>query len=207
MPVAVLLAALLGAAEPPPGAAGPEPSPAAEHARAIPPEVVATAEEPRLKLLGVQLAVGAPEGAGVSAFVRPIPWLRIDGGGSWNYLSFGINGGITVMPWSGRITPTFRFGAGQFFDSDVRSELAGSFPDAFDPALRRFGYHFYTAQLGLELGNENGAQFFVRGGLAWLRSSLESTNFRNGDTTVTADGNDISATTPSVQLGLLLHLW
>jgi len=206
MHLAAALAALLTAAPPPSGGPTTAPSPAEEQVRAIPPELVSS-EPPPLKLLGLQLSLGAPDGFGLSAFVRPLPWLRVDAGGSYNVLSFGIQGGVTLMPWSGRITPTLRLGVGQFFDNDVRDELGGSFPDALDPALRRFGYHFYTAQLGLELGNENGVQFFARGGLAWIRSDLESTTFRDGDTTVTADGNDISATTPSVQLGVLMHLW
>jgi hypothetical protein len=206
MHVAVLLVALLGAAEPPPGEATVS-SLASEHARTIPPEVVATKEEPRPKMLGLQLSVGAPDGFGLGAFVRPIPWLRVDGGVAYNVLSFGIQGGVTLMPWSGSITPTLRLGAGQYFSSDVRDELGEIFPDALDPALREFGYHFYTAQLGLELGNDDGLQFFARGGLAWIRSDLEETTFRDGDTTVTADRSDLSATTPSVQLGLLWHLW
>lgn len=206
MPVAVLLAALLGAAPPPSGGPVAEPSPATDHARAIPPEVVAE-EEPRLKLLGLQVSAGVPDGFGVGAFVRPIPWLRVDGGIAHNVLAFGIQGGVTVMPWAGSVTPTLRLGIGQYFASDVRDELGETFPEALDPALADFGYHFYTAQLGLEMGNENGVQFFVRGGLAWVRSDLESTTFRDGDTVVTVDRADLSATTPSVQLGVLVHLW
>jgi hypothetical protein len=169
--------------------------------------VVATSEPPPAKLLGLQLSAGVPDGFGVAAFVRPLPWLRVDGGVAYNVLAFGLQGGVTVMPWSGSITPTLRLGIGQYFSTDVRDEFGDTFPDALDPALADFGYHFYTAQLGVELGNENGVQFFARGGLAWVRSDLESTTFREGDTVVTADDTDLSATTPSVQLGVLWHLW
>jgi hypothetical protein len=152
-------------------------------------------------------SLGAPDGFGLGAFVRPIPWVRVDGGFTYNVLSFGVQGGVTVMPWSGRVTPTLRLGLGQTFETDVRDELGDTLPDAFDPALEGFGYRYYTAQLGLEIGNENGLQFFVRGGLAWVRSDLDRTTFVEGDTTITADRNEVSATTPSVQLGLLWHLW
>jgi hypothetical protein len=211
MYIAVALAVLLGAAEPPAGSTTPPPdgtaaSPAAEHARSIPPEVVAE-EEPSPKLIGVQLSVGVPDGFGVGAFVRPLPWLRVDGGVAYNVLAFGLQGGVTFMPWPGSITPTLRLGVGQYFESDVRDEVGEAFPDSLDPALAKWGYHFYTAQLGLEMGDDNGPLFFVRGGLAWIRSDLERTTFQEGDTTVTTDRSDLSATTPSVQLGLLWHLW
>lgn len=212
MYIAVALAALLGAAEPPAGSTTPPPpgtaaSPAEEHARSIPPEVVAKEEERSSKLIGVQLSLGAPDGFGAGAFVRPLPWLRVDGGVAYNVLAFGIQGGVTFMPWPGSITPTLRLGLGQYFESDVRDEVGDAFPDSLDPALAKWGYHFYTAQLGLEMGDDEGAQFFVRGGLAWIRSDLERTTFQEGDTTVTTDRSDLSATTPSVQLGLLWHLW
>jgi hypothetical protein len=163
-------------------------------------------EEPRLKLVGFGASIGAPDGLALGAFVRPLPWLRVDGGVLWNYLSFGLQGGVTVIPWTGSVTPTFRFGIGQLFENDVRDEL-GSFSDAFDPAFKDFGYHFYTAQVGLEFGDVNGFQFFARGGLAWIRADLDSTTFTEGNTTITANDNDLSATTPSLQLGMLLHLW
>src|SRR5690606_36870932 len=128
MLVAVLVSALVSAAEPPPGEPTPAPTEAVEQAAAPSEGPPPSEEPPSPKLLGLQLSVGVPDGLGAGAFVRPLPWLRVDGGVAYNVLAFGIQGGVTLIPWPGRIAPTLRLGAGQYFESDVRDEIGDTFP-------------------------------------------------------------------------------
>lgn len=164
----------------------------------------------RPKLLGVQLSAGFPQGFGASAVVRPLPWLRAHAGIAHNILGPGLQGGVTLAPWQLAIVPTLTLEAGRFFETDVSDDFSGTFPDAFDPSLRRFGYDFYSTQLGLELGSQQSFVFFLRGGLAWLRSGLDGVSaFRPEGSSTTVDVSDVKlrAVVPTVNLGLVLYVW
>jgi hypothetical protein len=168
-----------------------------------------TAEEP-LKLLGVQLTAGAPQGFGAAAVIRPLPWLRGSFGFAHNVLGPGIQGSLTAIPFRWSVAPSLTLEAGKFFETDVSDDFSGTFPEAFDPALQKFGYEFYSAQLGLEFGSQRSFSFFVRGGLAWVRSGLDDVrNYRpsGSNTTVDVSGLKLRATVPTVNLGFLLYVW
>jgi hypothetical protein len=164
----------------------------------------------RPKLLGAQLSAGFPQGFGAAVVVRPLPWLRAHAGFAHNILGPGIQGGVTLAPWQFAIVPTLTLEAGRFFQTDVSDDFSGTFPDAFDPSLRRFGYDFYSAQLGLEVGSQRSFVFFLRGGLAWLRSGLDGVSgFRpeGSDTIVDVADLRLRAVVPTVNLGLVFYIW
>jgi hypothetical protein len=162
------------------------------------------------KLLGAQLSVGVPQGLALAAAVRPLPWLRAHGGLGYGF-GPGVQGGVTFLPWQGVVAPTLTLEAGHFFETDVSDDFEGEFPDAFDPSLRKFGYDFYSAQLGVELGSQRGLAFFLRAGLAWLRSGLDGVDGYvdpgTPDTTIDVSEVKLRATVPTVNLGLLWHFW
>jgi hypothetical protein len=107
------------------------------------------------------------------------------------------------------VAPTVTLEAGHFFETDVSDRLS-EFPGVFDASLRRFGYDFYSAQLGLEIGSQRGLLFFLRGGVAWMRSGLDAVEgFRpdGGSTTVDASGLKLRAAAPTVNLGCTFYVW
>jgi hypothetical protein len=114
----------------------------------------------------------------------------------------------TVLPFRAVVTPTFTLEAGKFFETDVSGRLSGTVPSGLDPALQKFGYWYYGAQLGLELGPQRSWAFFFRGGLAWVRSSLgDVTGQHVGNTTVDVSNPRVRATVPTANLGFLLYVW
>lgn len=204
---AMLLAMIPSAsrgAEPegPPGARPGElaaPPPAAPHRDA----------ERRPKWLGAQLSAGAPQGFAASAVVQPVRWLRGSLGFAHNVIGPGIQGSVTAIPFRAAVSPTVTLEAGRFFETDVSDRLS-DFPGVFDASLRRFGYDFYSAQLGLELGAQRGLVFFLRAGVAWMRSGLDGVQgFRpdGGSTIVDASGLRLRAAVPTVNLGTTFYLW
>jgi hypothetical protein len=162
------------------------------------------------RLLGLQLSAGGPQGFGGALVLRPLPWLRVHAGGAHNVLGPGIQGGVTLVPWRLRASPTLTLEAGHFFETDVSDDFEGTFPDAFDPSLREFGYQFYSAQLGVELGSQRSFLFFLRAGLAWMRSGLDAVSgYRPDDDATTVDSSDIRlrAVVPTVNLGVVFFVW
>jgi hypothetical protein len=172
------------------------------------------AAAPRLRLLGVQLDAGVPDGGVVSLVVRPVKWVRADAGLAYNYLSLGARGGVTIVPFHWAIVPTLRLEGGRFFKADVNAKVrkyADDVPAYLQPALDGFGYDYASAQLGLEFGSQRGFVFFVRGGLAWIRADFgDGRNLRDDgspNTEVDVSGLSIRASGPTASLGFLFYVW
>jgi hypothetical protein len=172
---------------------------------------IASAEPSPYKLFAVEVSGGAPQGFALAAALRPLPWLRAHAGVAHNILGPGIQGGVTLLPWRGSVTPTLTLEAGRFFETDVSDDFSGTLPDAFDPSLRNFGYDFYAALVGVELGSQRGVVFFLRGGLAWARSGLDGVDgYRDAsapNTTVDSSDVKLRAALPTVSLGLVWYVW
>jgi hypothetical protein len=173
-----------------------------------------SAPSSRLKLLGLQLDGGVPDGGVVSLVVRPIKWVRADAGFAYNYFSMGARGGLTVVPFHWAIVPTLRVEAGRFFKSDVNDKVArfaSDIPTYMKPALDGFGYDYASAQVGLEFGSQRSFVFFVRGGLAWLKADFgDGRNLRDDsspDTELDVSGLSVTASGPTASLGFLFYVW
>jgi hypothetical protein len=173
-----------------------------------------TAPSQRLKLLGLQLDGGVPDGGVVSLVVRPLKWVRADAGFAYNYLSTGARGGITLVPFHWAVVPTLRLEAGRFFKSNVNGKVArfaDDLPTYMKPALDAFGYDYASAQVGLEFGSQRSFVFFVRGGLAWLKADFgDGRNLRDGsnpNTEVDVTGLSARASGPTASLGFLFYVW
>lgn len=168
----------------------------------------------RLPLLGVMLTGGIPDGGVVSLVVRPRKWVRVDGGLAYNALSLGAQGGVTFVPFHWGLVPTLRVEGGRFFRSDVNEKVsrwAGDVPTYLRPALEGFGYDYASAQLGLEVGSQGRFVFFLRGGLAWVRSEFgDGRALQDEDspgTELDVKGLRVSATGPTASLGFLFYVW
>lgn len=159
---------------------------------------------------GLLVDAGVPGGAGLAAMFRPWSFLRLEGGLNWNYLSFGLRGGVTVVPFEWGITPTLHFEGGHFFAGD-----ASRF--STDPAarlvLQRVPEDYLSASLGLEFGSQQRFVFFLRTGLCWIRTEADNLaaaiNAANPSTkpAKSAANMPLLLQVPTVSVGVLLFLF
>lgn len=159
--------------------------------------------------LGLLIDAGAPGGAGVAAMFRPWHLLRLEGGVNYNYLSFGLRGGVTIIPFEFAVTPTIHAEGGHFFDGDA-SRFAS------DPGvkilLRSVPANYLSTSLGLEFGSQQRFVFFLRAGMSWIfteaRSVAAAVNTSTGSSTVkSAAPISIVAQVPTISLGVLLFVY
>jgi hypothetical protein len=127
--------------------------------------------------VGLGFDGGAPGGGGVTLLVRPLWWLRLNGGLAYNVAGFGYRGGITLAPGQWAITPTLNLVAGHYMSGDANKFITVTDPNptianAQRALLAQTAYTFATAQLGLEFGSQRRFVFYLRGGLAYFESTL-----------------------------------
>lgn len=179
-------------------------------ARAAPADA-APAPEPRLKLLGVQLSAGLPDGVVLSVVYRPWYFLRLNAGPAYNYVGFGIQGGATLVPFHFPVTPTLTGEVGYFFPGDVNARLTQlgiSVPSGVQGLLTHVGYTYLSSQLGLEFGGPEVFVFFIRFGLAWLFPSASGVSTTtSGTTTVTVNGVQGRVAAPTANIGFVVYIW
>ena len=158
----------------------------------------------------VQAAFGAPDGAVLSATYRPWYWLRLNGGLAWNYVSFGLQAGATLIPFHFAITPTLTGEVGYFFPGNLNARLSRWNPDIppeLKPLLDSFSYTYLSTQFGLEFGGADTFVFFIRGGLAWIFAPLGSTSSTSGATTYSVEDLRVRTAAPTVNLGFVVYIW
>lgn len=157
---------------------------------------------------GVLFDAGFPQGASASVVLRPVPSVRFWAGPAWNWIGFGLQGGVAVVPWHFALTPVLSAEAGRYFGSDV-SFLASSsqgVPPEIAPLLEDVSYSYAAVHAGLEIGSQSGLVFSLRLGLSYLSAQAR------GTATVTDSGSGavvqftdpkIRGTVPSVKFGVL----
>jgi hypothetical protein len=165
-------------------------------------------------LLGLALDAGVPDGAGVSVIYRPWTFLRVAGGGLYNYAGYGVRGGVSVQPyWI--VAPSLGVEVGHYFPANLNRRLSqyGTVGDDVAPLLEHVGYSFAQAQLGLEMGHPDWFVFFVRAGVGrlWLDvRGAEEVARRQSSTDVRITSMSDPAVRlgiPSVKLGFLVYFW
>ncbi len=171
-----------------------------------------SASGPGLPRFGLLVSTGVPAGVGASLLFRPVRVFRVSAGPSWNYVSWGFQGGATIVPWSWAVSPTLGFEAGRYFDADLTHVLqsASGIPTEVRPLLKSVGYTYASALLGLEFGSQRGLAFFLRGGLAWFwlqahgtaQTTTSGGTSGGGEAQVALSNPRLRASMPSVQLGV-----
>ncbi len=183
-----------------------------------PADVQASADEDRWyslyrgKKFGLQLDAGVPDGTGLMVLFRPYWWLRANGGFAYNVLGVGIRGGVTVMPLHWAVTPTLNFDLGHYFSGDLTKFVTPS-SEGERALYSDTAYDFWSGQIGLEFGSQDGFVFYVRGGITHLSASPSAQNltrFLNES----APGHylarrdlDFTALLPAVSLGILIYIF
>ena len=193
-------------------AAPPAAAPAAGAPAVAAPAAGTPAATPPLPLLGVSVEAGFPDGGAVALLVRPHHMVRLSVGPTWNYLGWGVEGGVALVPWHWMLSPVLAVEAGRFFDSDLTwlANKSGGVPNELEPLLKKVGYTYASAQLGVEIGSQRGFSFVLRAGLSWfdLVAHGTATTTRSGGTpgssaaVVTLSDPRVHAVTPSVKLGV-----
>ncbi|HWE24536.1 MAG TPA: hypothetical protein VG496_11430 [Myxococcales bacterium] len=159
--------------------------------------------------VGLLFDVGAPAGAGVAAMFRPWSFVRLEGGVNYNYLSLGLRGGLTLIPFEFMVTPTVHVEGGHFFEGDASRFVS-------DPGVKILLAHvpenYLSTTLGLEFGSQQRSVFFIRAGMSWIFSEASnvaaSVNTSTGSSTVkSADPIPILVQVPTVSVGFLLFIY
>lgn len=161
--------------------------------------------------IGAMLDVGAPDGVGVSAVVRPIEWLRVNAGLTTNTLSVGVRGGVSLVPLSTFISPSLNADFGHYFDANYNDlvDRLGGIPLQTEVPIDEVGFNYVGASVGLEIGKPERFSFFLRGGLAHGSLAIDDAQALlrdvTGDPTLTARPLNVRFTIPSIKLGFLLY--
>lgn len=158
---------------------------------------------------GLELSGGFPQGAALSAVFRPVDHVRFWAGPAWNYVGFGIQGGVAVVPWHLALTPVLSAEVGRYFGADVSfvaSEGQGV-PPELRPLLSDMSYAYGALLAGVELGSQRGLTLSLRAGLAYVSLAARGTvtSQQPDGTTVRFTDPRVRGTFPSVKLGL--HYW
>lgn len=177
-------------------------APAARAAAApLPPPPAHAAEEPRL---GVSLDAGFPSGASVALAFRPVWPVRLYAGPAWNYVSWGVLGGVALVPFRLPVAPALSGEVGHYFGADLTrfvNTSSGAFAGTA-PLLRDVGVTYLAAHLGVEIGARRGLAFSLRAGLAYLAATARGQAETGTSAQVTIRDPRVHATSPSVKLGL-----
>jgi hypothetical protein len=161
--------------------------------------------------LGVMLDAGAPDGVGVSVVVRPVHWLRINGGPTTNTLSLGVRGGISLIPLSTFISPSINLEVGHYFNTNYNKlvDRLGGIPLQTTVPIEDVGFNYGGAGLGLEIGKPERFSVYLHVGLTHGSTVIQDAekllqNVTN-DPDITAKPLNLRFTTPSLKLGFLLY--
>jgi hypothetical protein len=204
--VPILLAALLAApslalaqATAPEGAA---PQAAAPVTPAQAPKAVP--EEEPYPQFGLQLAVGAPDGAVLSFTYSPLYWLLLDAGFAYT-LAPGFVLGLEFRPIDFFISPIIRGEYGYYFAGNTANQIKKwvGLPEASWPLIGDASYNWFSGLVGIALGSRRGFTAALEGGIGYLSLNVKGGTATNGGLTITTDAYKVTAFTPVARLSFL----
>jgi hypothetical protein len=165
------------------------------------------------KLIGLGIGAGFPDGGGLTFLFRPWWWLRLNGGLAYNYLGYGVRGGVSLQPVSFVVTPVLTLDMGRYLTGDITKIVSTSNASARH-VLQNMTYSFASAQVGLEIGSQESVAFFLRGGLVHVfgmsASGADVTNYVNSSQTkgkFNLGDLNVTATLPCFSLGFIIFLY
>jgi hypothetical protein len=171
----------------------------------------ALAPPPWKTRLGMMLDVGAPDGLGVSALVRPLRWLRLNAGATTNSMGYGVRGGASLMPLELFLNPTLNVDLGHYFNADygkLLERLHGG-PSSAGTLIRNVGYDYASASLGLEFSPSSHVTLFGQVGLSYWSIRVEDVESfirdASDDPDITARPLSIRLSSPAAKLGLIVY--
>lgn len=160
---------------------------------------------------GVMLDVGAPDGIGASGVVKPLSWLRLHAGATTNTISFGLRGGVSLLPLSTFVAPSLNAEAGHYFGGDYNKVLErfGGTVDNGSTLIRDVSYDYASATLGLNIGPADGWTVFLNVGISYWAFSVDDTEEflqeSTNDPDLTSTPLKVRFTSPSLKLGFIYY--
>lgn len=197
---------------PEPSSAAPAADAPASAAGTAPEEAAAdrpAARRPVAHPWGFLVDAGVPQGIALSATFRPVNGVRLFAGPAWDYVGFGVQGGIALSPWRFAVTPVLTAEAGRYFSQDVSflAKSGAGVPPDLSSLMKHMAYTYGAVALGLEFGSQDGFSFSFALGLAYVSldasGSVTTTDSSGG--TATFSSPAVRGTLPTVKLGL--HYW
>lgn len=171
---------------------------AQEQSKPLRPIIDITPQEPKHKNFGFGFDVGAPDGVGINFVVRPnVDWLRADIGVTYNVISPGIRGGLTLDPINFIIAPSFTIDGGYTFMGNIPGKST------------QLDLTYVNFHPGIEIGSRKSFRFFIHAGPSYLYSTgnhvdnllgNKSTEFKLYNTSVSG------WFTPTAKLGFVILL-
>jgi hypothetical protein len=158
---------------------------------------------------GLALGAGFPDFATASLMYRPVSRVRLFAGPAWNYVAWGVQGGVAVVPWSWPVSPVLSLEAGKFKRSDLGTLASSDGEDAakVKPLLARVDYAYAAVDVGVEIGSPRGFAFSLKVGLSWVSVGTRgaATYATDGGSTVTLRDPAFRGTLGSAKMGF--HYW
>jgi hypothetical protein len=164
------------------------PFPAAAQAAPAPAPVPAPIEEP-FPMFGLQLAVGAPDGAVLSFVYSPWYWLLVDAGFAYT-LAPGFVLGVEFRPIDFFISPTIRGEYGYYFAGNTANQIKKwvGVPEEQWPLIGNASYDWFSGLVGISLGSRRGFTASIEGGIGLLQLNVKGgSGTVNGILVTTAD--------------------
>jgi hypothetical protein len=161
----------------------------------------------RAPALGAALDLGVVDGLAASVLYRPWSPLRLRAGPAWNYVSWGVQAGVDVLPVRWAVTPALSIEATHHFDADLSRFVRASSGTSrqLAPLLRKVPYDGVSLLAGVEIGSQRGLSVSLRAGLGWIwlaskgRADLTSSS---SSTTYYVVSPKLHGTVPCAKLGL-----
>jgi hypothetical protein len=134
-------------------------------------------ESPYQFRAGFDLSAGAPDGVGLGLVVSPwLPFLKMEGAITYNYLGEGGRAGITLDPMPFPVGLTLTGDVGGYWNETI--PVSGSRPT--------ISYNYENLLGGIEFGSQKHFRFYLRGGMSHIDGQVgnfqQAINLNNGIT-------------------------
>ncbi len=162
---------------------------------------------------GLLAAGGFPEGLAADLVFRPVSEVRLFAGPMWNYVGWGVQGGVTLIPWHMGVSPILSLEGGRYFSADATflAGKAGGVPAEIEPLLKHVAYDYAALRVGVEIGTRDAFAITVEAGLSYVSLTAKGTTTTQvdvgGGTIASVSFTDphVRGTMPSVKAGV--QLW
>lgn len=199
----VLAAPTLAAAGPQETLPAPAVAPSTPPAAAAPAPVAAPAAEPYPQF-GLQLAVGAPDGAVLSFTYSPLYWLLLDAGFAYT-LAPGFVLGVEFRPIDFVVFPLVRGEYGYYFTGNTADQIKKwvGLPEASWPLIGDASYNWFSGLVGIGFGSRRGFSAALEGGIGYLSLNVKGGTATSGGSTITTDPYKVTAFMPVARISFL----
>jgi hypothetical protein len=154
---------------------------------------------PRPSYVGLTFDLGMPDIMSLALVVRPLWWLRLQAGGSTDFFSGGLGGGVVFVPLRYRFSPGISIEGGHMFTAPTLGV-----PRAFGVKVdgQRVGYDFASLHAGLEVAVHRRVSLSARFGVSFI----DLTAVPDGTRPSSFVSADLKIWTPSGKLALTVFL-